>query len=228
MYVYIYIHIFTYKCMYIYIYTYTYVCVYIHIYICIYTYIYICIYTYIYICIYTHQEGGFQSFVTNCCVRFQLPVTNCWHPPYWHVAHTHQEMVEGGVVFDKNTVKDLVALCTERTKLDSFASAPIQDVFKFLCKIFFLCRGFLDLSTFVSRNATNSTLSHVQLSRMYSDSYVRIFFCVGGFLDLLMRVCRDAGSSTPSPLHLSRMYLISYVRIFFSCIGVPRFVHVCF
>ena len=45
-------------------------------------------------------------------------------------------MVEGGVVFDKSTVKDLVALCTEKSKVDSFATQPIQDVFDFLCERF--------------------------------------------------------------------------------------------
>ena len=203
-----------------------YVYIYIYIYVYIHTYIYVYIHIYIYVYIHIRREASNHlSQTVACASNYPSRIADILPTD---MLHTHQEMVEGGVVFDKNTVKDLVALCTERTKLDSFASAPIQDVFKFLCKIFFLCRGFLDLSTFVSRNATNSTLSHVHLSRMYSDSYVRIFFCVGGFLDLLMRVCRDAGSSTPSPLHLSRMYLISYVRIFFSCIGVPRFVHVCF
>jgi hypothetical protein len=47
-----------------------------------------------------------------------------------------REMVEGGVVFDKNTVKDLVALCTEKSKMDSFSSPPIQAVFDFLCEQF--------------------------------------------------------------------------------------------
>jgi len=45
-------------------------------------------------------------------------------------------MVEGGVVFDKNTVKDLVALCTEKSKMETFASPPIQAVFDFLCEQF--------------------------------------------------------------------------------------------
>ena len=44
-----------------------------------------------------------------------------------------KEMVEGGVVFDKNTVRDLIALCTERSKVANFATTPIQDVFDFLC-----------------------------------------------------------------------------------------------
>ena len=54
---------------------------------------------------------------------------------YAHVCSSHdqrellkgiKEMVEGGVVFDKNTVRDLLSLCTERSKAESFTSKPIQ------------------------------------------------------------------------------------------------------
>eukprot|EP00961_Rhodomonas_salina_P071551 960815-Rhodomonas_salina.2 len=47
-----------------------------------------------------------------------------------------REMVEGGVVFSKSTVRELVSICTDKSKREHFTSKPLQDVFDFLCRQF--------------------------------------------------------------------------------------------
>lgn len=44
-----------------------------------------------------------------------------------------REMVEGGVVFSKLTVRELVTECATQYLMDAFVTRPIQDVFDFLC-----------------------------------------------------------------------------------------------
>ena len=47
-----------------------------------------------------------------------------------------RDLIESGALWDKSTVRDLIAMHSEPSMSESFTSEPIQEVFDFLCAKF--------------------------------------------------------------------------------------------